>query len=1047
MRQAGMMPLNHFLGMRRPAFTWSLRDRTLNVAAASVRHLLITRCGPGLRILWILFLCAFFSFSRSIACAVSSESSTTDPNYIRVDFTSDDGLPDNVINAITQTQNGLLWLATDTSLTSFDGATFRSVKLRIPGSPDLGAVSSLAVGQDGDLWVGTYAGIVRIPKQDLHDPFLTDSTVFHLDKQGKAAVYALFSAHDGTIWAGTNDGLYRFDGRQFQCVFSTDFISRINETSNGHLVLVTSHGVADFDGKNLVRPTGIGAQLRVRADQIFDVHQEPDGSIWYATAEGIRKIEHQHVISLGPGKAAHAKTYRIFAYPDGALWVSTSIGMYKIAGGDMWSPVPGLEARSFFVGRDGDLWIGTNGSGLVRLQRRTVQMFTKAEGLPSDIAMTVLPTHDGRIWVGMNCGFAVLEGTQIRAFHGKDGLADTCVWALAEDHDHSIWLGTYSGRLFRYRDGVFTQYTMKQGLSGGAITKIAVADDDSLWLATTGGLSHFKNGNIRNYTEADGLSSSSVVDVHQDGDGTIWAATQGGVDRLASDRFVPLPTSNDMNGRLAYRFFEDSKANLYVADLPGGISRITREQMTIFNRELNVLEMKETKDHRMWFSSGKGVMGFSEDTFARAGQSGPPLDYELFTRADGLNTTEASVGSPNISVGMDGRLWIATVKGLAMIDTSRIPRTGRRPPIFVSEASTDGEGHFIGNELVLLPGIHHVELGLAVVDLANPQRIRVQYRLEGVDSQWLNAAPSHVAIYTNVPVGSHRLLIRATDSIGHWTPPEAVYELKQLPHFYETLLFRISAATGAVLLLILIYLWRIRYLINQSRLILEERLEERVRIARELHDTLLQSVQGLILRFQAISDQMTKEDSRREMMEQVLDRADEVMLEGRRRVRGLRSEEPDVELSEALALYARELVQDHTVDVSVNAVGTPLKLNAIVREEALRIGREALANALQHSRASRIEAEIIYENANMHIRIRDNGRGIDAEMLNGGRPGHWGIPGMRERAKKIGAQLNIWSSPRAGTEIELVISAAVAYRRSLSKRRGYWLKRIVGRET
>jgi ligand-binding sensor domain-containing protein len=980
---------------------------------------------------WWIFIVYALCLHASIARAVSPGFSTTDANYIRTDFTSDDGLPDNVINAIAQTQNGLLWLATDKGLTSFDGAAFTSVKLRIPGSPDLGgAVSSLAVGQGGDLWVGTYAGIIRLPKQDLHDPFLTGSTVFQLGKQGKAAVYALFSAHDGTIWAGTNDGLYRFDGRQFQCVFCSDFISRISQNSNGHLVLVTSHGIADFDGKNFVRLTGIGAQLRVRDDQIFDVHQEPDGSMWYATAEGIRKIEHQHVISFGPGGPAHAKTFRIFSYPDGALWISTSIGIYKLAGKDMWSPAPGLEARSFFIGRDGDLWIGTDGIGLVHLQPRRVQMFTKAEGLPSDIAMAVLPTNDGRIWVGMNCGFAVIEGTRIRTFNRKDGLTDTCVWALAEDHDHSIWLGTYSGRLFRYRGGTFTQYTEKQGLSGGAITEIVVANDNSLWIATTAGLSYFKNGNIRNYTGAEGLSSSNLLDVYQDANGTIWAATRGGVVRLVSDRFVPSTISKDMSGVLANRFFEDSKGNLYASDLPAGISQITRGRVAIFNRTLDVLEMKETKDHRMWFSGGKGVMMLSETDFARAGQSDRPLDYELFTRTDGLNTTQASDGSPNISVGSDGRLWIATVQGLAMIDTSRIPRTGWRPPIFVSGASADGEGHFIGNELALQPGIHHVELRLAVVDLTNPQGIRLQYRLEGVDSQWVNATSSRVAVYTNVPVGTHRLLIRATDSIGHWTPPEAVYAIDQLPHFYETLLFRISATTATTLLLILIYCWRVRYLVNRSRLILEERLGERERIARELHDTLLQGLQGLVLRFEAAMQLLNDNDSTKTHLEAALSRADELIVESRDKVKDLRaSMEVVANLEHKFSLVAREMGHSDPAQFRTTVEGTPQPLHPVVCEESYWIGREALNNAFRHAGATRIEVELLYSADMLRLRFRDNGHGIAPEILESRhREDHWGLPGMYERAKRIGGRLTIWSRPGNGTEIELVVPGNIAYR-------------------
>jgi signal transduction histidine kinase/ligand-binding sensor domain-containing protein len=608
-------------------------------------------------------------------------------------------------------------------------------------------------------------------------------------------------------------------------------------------------------------------------------------------------------------------------------------------------------------------------------------------------------------------------------------LANTCVWSFAEDRDHNIWLGTYGGGLFRYRSGSFTQYSTKEGLGSNIVTKVMVAQDDSLWAATGNGLSHLQNGTIHNFTSAEGLATGHVLDVHQDEHGTIWVATHAGVEMFASGRFVEVPAAKEIGDLLARRFFEDTKGHLYAADEPDGISQIRNGELTEFNSTLNVMEMKETPDRRMWFSSRRGLIEISEEDFLRAGHSGDPLDYEVFNRADGLRTNEASRGEPDIAFTPDGKLWIATVEGLAMIDTSRLPRAGKRPPIFVAGTSIDGKSHLVGSGLVLQPGVHRVELQLAAVDLANPQRIRLQYRMEGVDSEWLDANSSRVAIYTSVPVGSHRMLIRATDSTGHWNLPTVVYEITQLPYFYETLIFRISVAIAFILLLISAYLWRVRYLIRQSRIILEERQVEREAVARDLHDTFLQSVQGLILRFHNGTQELAEDHPIRQTFEEALKQSDRVSREGRDVLSRLHLSTVRPEsLTEAFAALGKEFRLLAPVQFDVIVSGNSQELNAVVQGELVKIGREALFNAFRHAKASQIEVEVHFGIVELRVRFRDNGTGIDPAILReGSAVGHYGLSGMRERCSKIRSSLELWSRPGAGTEIDVRVPAAIAY--------------------
>lgn len=990
----------------------------------------------------VLLLCLL---SSSVA-AIWADDSSIASQYIRTDFTIDDGLPDSVVNTVIQTENGLLWVGTGSGLASFDGRTFTPVPVRIPGAAAGSTINSLVEGPDGDLWVGGEAGVVRIPKRDLNDSYVADSKAFRLGDQQSDAVEVLFRARDGTIWAGTNHGLYRFDGIQFLRALPSVHIARINQALNGRLMLTTSDGVLDYDGKAFVRHAGLGALLGVHDDQIFDVLQDSEGRMWYGTRIGIRSVVGGRAIPLSPHQPATTATFRIQTGPNGAIWVSTGIGLYRVAAGSMWTPAPDLPARSFWVAKDGEVWIGTNGRGLVHLHPRLIRMYTSEDGLPSNnIVMAVLPSQDGHLWVGSNCGLSVFDGSRFKNFIEKDGLKNTCVWSLAEDRRHDIWIGTYGGGIFQYRNGVFRQYTREQGLASRIAIQIAVARDDSLWIATPDGVSRMQAGSFRNYTTADGLSSTEIRNIHQDHAGTIWVATEAGIDRLVSDHFDPIPAMQVAEEVLARRLVEDSAGNLYTTDTPQGISQIRNGLRTPISSTLNVSDMVEDPDHTLWFSGRNGVIRVRRQALAQTDSSDALLDYEEFNRADGFITTQSSGGAPNIAMTPDGKLWIATVKGLAMIDTSSLSRTGRKPNVFISGVTSDGKIYPTGKDLVLRPGIHRVELNLAAIDLSNPQKIRLQYRLEGVDSDWLDATSSRKAVYTNIPEGTHELLARVTDSIGHWGSPQIVYEVTQQPYFYATPLFEVSITLAVVLLLVLAYVLRVRHVVKQARIIIEQRQIEREAVARDLHDTFLQGVQGLILQFHTGTQKLEPGHPVRQSFEEALRLSDGVMLEGRSVLSRLRARKTKPEsLSEVYAAVGNEFRSLSPAQFNVIVSGRGRELDADVQEELLKIGREALFNAYRHAQAGKIELEIHYGIFEFRLRFRDDGVGIDPGVLRDGSiPGHFGLPGMRERISRIGGHMDLWSRPGAGTEIEIRIPFAIAYRRNERNAGLRWIRRLI----
>lgn len=953
-----------------------------------------------------------------------------DPDYIRTDFTVEDGLPDNVINATVETENGLLWVGTESGLATFDGRDFNPIRLRIPGAPSQGAINTLLESSKGDLWVGSDSGLVLIPKSALDELDPRRMTYYSLGATPSDEVETILETSRGVLWVGTTHGLYRREGANFVKALQNISINRITEGVNGHLLLITPKGFSEFDGAKMIEHPGFASRFGLHDNQINDVFRDRRGVLWFSTQVGIRRQSFDQMRPMRPYQAFMSPAGRTHEDRQGSLWIMTGVGAYRVNGDELHSPDSRVNARCLSVSRDGTVWMGTNGNGLVRLKHRVVRMFTKADGMQEDIVMTVLPGDDGKLWIGNNCGFAEFDGRRFKTYNEKDGLLNACVWSLAEDRNKTIWIGTYGGGIFSFRDNHFTQYSAKQGLASTIVFQLTVARDDSIWIATPDGVSHMQQGRFTNYSTADGLSSNRVLSVREDKRGTIWAETEAGLDRLGPHGFSPSVSAQVATDQLATRFAEDRSGELYTTNSPKGISRIDEGGAVTVNHTLSVMDMVESDDHYLWLSSKNGIFRIRRDDLTHVEGQETPLDYQQVDRNDGLNSTQSSVGFPNIAITTDRKLWLATVKGLAMVDLTQWPPLSHRPKTFLEGVTVEGKEQVTSNEIVLPAGRHHIEFHLAAVNLSSPEKIRMQYRLSDIDSHWLDADLSRIAVYTNIPVGTHTLTIRATDSGGTWDHTGISYQIIELPFFYQTLWFQLLLIGLVALSLTAVYLVRVSQIVKQTRTLFQERLMERERIALDLHDTFLQGVQGILLRVHTTTQRIPPGETTRKSLEEVLQQSDQVMKEGRSLVSNLRSDKVVTrDLATDLSMVGHECRHFDQAEFQMIVNGVKRSLHPGVLEDSFKIGREALINAFRHSGAARIEAEVSYGPRHLKVRIRDDGRGIEEGVVQAGnREDHFGLPGMRERAKRIGGHLDIWSRSGLGTEIELSIPARFAYR-------------------
>jgi PAS domain S-box-containing protein len=765
----------------------------------------------------------------ALACCVSAhalDSNQPTSSYLRTTFTVEDGLSSNVVNAIVQTRNGFLWIGTDAGLDRFDGRHFTPIYFRGPSSTPQGTVSTLAEGPGGDLWIGTNAGLVRIARPAL-DRFDRSLSVFYHPGAGMSdEITWLHFTRNGVLWVGTSAGLYRFAGNRFETVIPLDYISRIEESADGHLLIISSKGFIELDGTRVVSHPGLSEQLGVDLGaggpsgiQLFHVFQDRSGVLWFCTARGLARRVKGSIERFQPYGGKGQSFQRVYEDPKGNLWVYSLDGVFRVAGTKLDLLAAKMLIRCISADREGNLWIGTNGDGLMRFKDRPIRMFTKADGLPNNIPMTVLSRRDGSLWVGNNCGgLSVFHGQRFKTYDEREGLANSCVWALAEDNSGELWVGTWGGGLFRFADGHFVQFSLRQGLPDRVVRAIRVAHDGSLWIATEDGLSHMVNGQFHNYTTADGLSSNRVVSVYQDRHGTILVGTSRGINRMTGDRFVPVSSPQQIFDPRYISFGEDSSGDLYALSAPKGIDRIEGNQLVEVNHDLDLLSMVASPSGEPWFSAAHGILRFSAAAF-RQNQADPenPADYTWFGQTDGMTSTQCSTGAPNMALAPDGKLWVATVQGLAMLDLPHLSFETAKPVVFVEDVTVGRTRQPAGRELVLPPGTHHVELRFDSITLSSPEKTRFQYRMDDVDPVWLDADKSLTAVYTNIPVGTHAFRVRASNSAGVWDRSGVSFSVTQEPYFYQTGWFRALCAVGFFLFFWSAYLLRVRHLRGQER--------------------------------------------------------------------------------------------------------------------------------------------------------------------------------------------------------------------------------------
>lgn len=953
--------------------------------------------------------------------------------YVHTAWGDKEGAPSGIF-ALAQTADGYLWIGATDGIYRFDGVSFERLRTK--------SVFGLFSRPNGDLWIGGNGTVTILSNGNETEYGRTDGV-----PQGKVTNFAVDA--EGTIWASTNVGLARLEGNRWH---------QVGQDWN-------------FPGK---LATGL----------CLDRH----GTFWVATEStivflprGARKFQ-----STG---LSTGEVWQIVEAPNGKLWLAEttrSVRPMPVRGAQGRSEKTEIVVGSIGVlfDQENSLWISTIGSGVRRVSHpeelgsrkyeetdKTIESFSSKDGLTDDLVLAILQDREGDIWVGTNSGLDCFHKGELARVVSPFPLVQPLL--LARDAG-VMWISS------NYR--LLATRTMEKPtvthLDESDLNLYAYRDPNGVgWWSGNGFVSRLQGDRIvRIPPKATKAPFRGFPYITEDHDGVLWGAVafegifylKGNVwHRLNTPAEIakldPYATYTDWMGRVWFGFdaggslvtVANGKLEVLAASgkSPIGIRASTiagrgkhiwvggqklvyfdgsnfHEVVPFDGDAFEVWAVKETPDGSLWLAENRGVVHIpSPETSKFLDDYHYRVRYEIYDSADGLPGSfhDATARSREVA-GSDGRLWFAATKGVAWLDPSVISKNTLRPPVSIRFVEVDGKQYKPDAGLSLPPHSENLKISYTALSLQVPSRVRFRYRLESIDNDWQDAGTRREAFYTRLRPGKYRFRVIACNNDGVWNEQGVALEFKILPAFYQTNWFLLLIVAALGHLAWLAYQWRIRRVANLLELQFQARLSERTRIAQELHDTLLQGFISASMQLGVADRQLPLDWPAKTIVTDVLQLMRQVIEEGRKAVRGMRLLNADTDdLQRTFSRIPQELGVQQPINFRVLVEGQARPLHPIIRDEVYRIGREAVVNAFRHSQANNIEVELEYADRELRVLVRDDGCGIDPQVLQSGRDGHWGLSGMRERASRIGARLKVWSNAGTGTEVELSVPSRVAF--------------------
>lgn len=1001
----------------------------------------------------LLVLFAVAVSARSLQ-ALNPESRIS--QYGHTDWRVQDGALAGNPTAFAQTPDGYMWVGTQSGLYRFDGLNF------LPWSPPAGqrypsgvaSIYSLYASRDGSLWIGTGAGISHWANGKF-------SSIFGAN----AAVDAIAEDNQGVIWI-TRTHMHQFTGPvckisagNQQCFGRSDGIQTqaagpMTTDGQGGFWIGASGTLLQWREKLIGEHLLPGAAVSDPSRGIEGVAVDSDGTVWAGVdrpgpRDGLQRLSNGRWSSFAtPGfNGADISVRTLFLDRDHCLWVGTeNQGIYRIRGPsiDHFGHADGLSSNSIyqiFQDREGGIWVAT-GEGVDHFRDLPIVTYSGSEGLSTETINSLVARRDGSVTISTNSSVDSIQGSVIRPDKLASAMGGDSLSTM-EDHSGNLWIGTSDGKLLVQINGRLRALFKED--SNDVVNSLAEDTDHSVWAVVNGPHAHLiriEDFQIRQEFRAPTIDAAYCViaDPH----GGVWLSLLGG--RLMHYRkgqwqelsMDPLVRKYTRVGSI-FNMAIDSEGTFWGSANSGVVAY--RKGVLQFLNERNGLPCTATYatttdvHNDLWILAQCGLVRISKSELEQWWANPERrLQMTTFTQADGFRAG-IPFSHPAVVRSPDGKLWFQNRSVVLMIDPDHLPDNTVIPPVDVDRVIADRISYGAQNDLHLPVRTHQLEIDYAGLSFVAPSKVLFRYMLEGYDMQWQEPGTRRAAFYNDLKPGKYTFRVIASNNSGLWNKEGASLEFSIAPAYYQTNLFRVMCSALFLALLWGLYLLRLRQMQQEFNVALDARVNERTRIARELHDTLLQSLHGLMFKFQAARNMLPRRpEDAMQTLDKAISETEQAITESRDAIHDLRSQ-PVSEggLAPMLEAAGEELAatQDgnqNSPDFRVIAEGEPKKLPPKLQDEIYRIACEVLRNAFRHAGAGQIEAEIRFDKSQFRLRIRDDGKGIDPRVLEQNRrAGHWGLPGVRERAQQIGAHLSFWSQDGAGTEVELTIPAPIAY--------------------
>jgi len=962
--------------------------------------------------------------------------------YAHTAWRIQDGVFSGTPNAIVQTRDGYVWIGTQSGLVRFDGVRF------VPWVPPNGkhvseGIFSLLAGRDGSLWIGTGAHLSRLKDGELLNY-----------QEGLGRINAIFEDRDGTVWMtrsrvrDATGPLCRVLDTKLRCFGKADGITRpyagpLVGDREGNLWMGNSDVLTRWRADSsttialpaLKRAEGLGGVLALAVTG--------DNSIWAGIdrrgpGSGLQRL-FQGVWKpfVTPAlKGSNLEVSALFVDRANTLWVGTTTqGIYRIHEGnvDRFSGADGLSSDSvsgFYEDLEGNLWVATS-EGVDCFRDTPVLTFSTRQGLVTNFVYSVLAARDGTIWIGNHGALESLRRGETSSIQARDGLPGERVTSLLEDHAGHLWVGV-DNELYVYNEGKFSQIRHAPGAPLGVIVALAEDQDNVVWAEAIGNprkLVRIQDREVREEIPAARVASAlSIASDHKDG---IWMGlVDGGLAHYQQGKLTTYPAS--IKDSVTHQVVVDSDGSVLGASSAGLIEWQSGILRTLTSQNGlpcdNLYGLVFDNDKALWLYAQCGLLKIAGTELKQwRNNANAVVKVDTFDVFDGARPWSTAF-QPGASLSPDGRLWFANESVLQMVDPAHLSRNAVLPPVHVEGVIADHKSYSSVAGVRLPPRTRDLEIDYTALSFAAPRKVRFRYKLEGLDLAWQDPGSRRQAFYSNLRPGKYRFRVIASNNDGVWNDDGATMDFSIAPAWYQTRLFLILCTVGGGLFIWACFRLRVRQIHSSLSARFDERLAERTRMARELHDTFLQTLQGSKMVAKHALDNSSDPAQMRTTMEQLSVWLERAIDEARAALNSLRSSTTQRnDLLEAFRRAVEECRMQRPMEVSFSMTGASKDMHPVVRDEIYRVGYEAIRNACAHSTGNRLEVGLKYGH-DLVVLIKDNGVGIDPTIAEKGKDGHFGLQGMRERTARIGGKLTVASS-KTGTEVSVVVPGDIVFRK------------------